>query len=139
MENRRTKPHKPPARLRYEESHPNVTCRLDQEIYNQLNARLKELNVSFATFVKDALGNLELSTNKARKEGYEQGSNEAYAQAYEDARQFDLGNCEECGEPLHWNLNTKAHQYTLDEIVNQVGFAHRDLNTYKNLRSRRRS
>jgi len=58
---------KPPSRVRYEQSHPVVSCRLDRETYQRLKARLAELEVSFADFVKDALGSLEVKLTDNEK------------------------------------------------------------------------
>ena len=49
--------HKPPARVRYEQSHPTLSCRLDKDTHDLLKQRLEDLGgVSFADFVKDSLG-----------------------------------------------------------------------------------
>ena len=49
--------HKPPSRIRYEQSHPTVSCRLDKDTHALLKQRLEDLGgVSFADFVKDSLG-----------------------------------------------------------------------------------
>ena len=76
--------HKPPARLKYEESHPTVSCRLSKDEYNLLKQRLDDLgSVSFANFVKDSLGLLQLKIpetrvirEKAWRAGYDQGKKE---------------------------------------------------------------
>lgn len=44
--------HKPPSRIKYEQSHPVVSCRLDMDTYTQLHAFLENTGVSFADFVK---------------------------------------------------------------------------------------
>lgn len=72
---------KPPARVRYEQSHPTVSCRLSKDEYELLKQRLDDLGgVSFAQFVKDSLGLLQLKIpetreikEKARMAGYDQG------------------------------------------------------------------
>jgi len=79
--------HKPPARLRYEQSHPTVSCRLSRDEYDLLKQRLEDLGgISFADFVKDSLGLLLLKIpdtkelkKKALNEGYTQGYNKARA------------------------------------------------------------
>jgi len=51
----------PPARIRYEQSHPTMSCRLDKDSHALLKQRLEDLGgVSFADFVKDSLGLLQL-------------------------------------------------------------------------------
>ena len=52
---------KPPARMRYEESHPTVSGRLSRDVHDLLEERPEKLGgVSFADFVKDSLGLLQL-------------------------------------------------------------------------------
>jgi len=76
--------HKPPSRVRYEKSHPTVSCRLNKETYDLLKQRLKELGgASVADFVKDALGRLQLKmpeledTERVREEAKREGYNQA--------------------------------------------------------------
>jgi len=72
--------HKPPARIRYEQSHPTVSCRLDKDTHELLKQRLEDLGgVSFADFVKESLGlqqtkmpDIEETKEKAYEEGYDQ-------------------------------------------------------------------
>ena len=79
--------HKPPSRVRYEQSHPTVSCRLNKETYDLLKQRLEELGgASVADFVKDALGRLQLKMPKPedterikeelKREGYNQAIEE---------------------------------------------------------------
>ncbi|MCL0056692.1 hypothetical protein M1N81_03970 [Dehalococcoidia bacterium] len=49
---RATTRHKPPSRIRYEQSHPVLSCRLSKVDYDLLKQRLEKLKISFATFVK---------------------------------------------------------------------------------------
>ena len=79
--------HKPPSRVRYEKSHPAISCRLNKETYDLLKQQLEELGgISVADFVKDALGRLQLKMpkpedtervrEKATREGYSQAMRE---------------------------------------------------------------
>ena len=53
--------HRPPARVRYEQSHPTVSFRLSRDVYDLLKQRLEDLGgISFADFVKESLGLLQL-------------------------------------------------------------------------------
>ena len=84
VKNKAKAAHKPPARVRYEQSHPTVSCRLSRDEYELLKQRLDDLGgVSFADFVKDSLGLLQLKIpetreikEKARMAGYDQGKRE---------------------------------------------------------------
>ncbi len=45
-------PHKAPARIRYKESHPTVSCGLSRDVHDLLKERLEKLGgVSFADFI----------------------------------------------------------------------------------------
>jgi hypothetical protein len=76
--------HKPPARIRYEQSHPTMSCRLDRDTGSLLKQRLEDLGgISFADFVKNSLGLLQLKMpdieeikERARKRGYDQALKE---------------------------------------------------------------
>jgi len=73
--------HRPPSRARYEQSHPVVSCRLSRDEYDLLKQRLHDLGgVSFASFLKDALGIIKLDMRDVQRvkevafqAGYEQG------------------------------------------------------------------
>ena len=73
--------HKPPARIRYERSHPTVSCRLDRDTHDLLKQRLEDLGgISFADFVKDSLGLLQLKMpdiEEIKGTAYEEGYNQA--------------------------------------------------------------
>lgn len=72
---------KPPARIMYEESHPTVSCRLSRDVDDLLKERLEKLGgVSFADFVKDSLGLLQLrmpDIDGIRERAWEEGFNQA--------------------------------------------------------------
>ena len=100
--------HKPPARLRYEQSHPTVSCRLDGATHALLKQRLSDLGeVSFADFVKDALGTLQLKmpdVNLMRKTAREKG----YKQAKKDYEVWVF--CINCRKPIYIQPNTDIHK-----------------------------
>jgi len=72
---------KPPARIRYEQSHPTLSCRLSKDTYDLLKQRHEDLGgVSFADFVKDALG-IQQAKMPDIEEIKEQAGHEGYHQA----------------------------------------------------------
>ena len=104
---RTTTKRKPPSRIRYEESHPVLSCRIPQADYDLLKQRLKELNISFATFVKNALERLEIKMtdiDEAKNEGYKQG----YEQAKKDHQIWYY--CNVCQERINVTPNGKSHE-----------------------------
>ena len=96
--------HKPPARLRYEQSHPTMSCRLDKDSHALLKQRLEDLGgVSFADFVKDALGLFEL-----RMPDIEKMKDEAYDQAKKDNQIWYF--CAMCRKRMDVEPNSNSHK-----------------------------
>ena len=80
----RVKKRKSPSRIRYEESHPTISCRVTQELYDKLKAIKEQDGQSFADILKVGLGILELDTEKAekmRQQGHQKGYKAGYAEA----------------------------------------------------------
>ena len=71
---------KPPSRVKYEQSHPTVSCRLPREIYDRLQDIKQRDGRSFTDILKIGLRIRESKAKKedeAYSEGYEKGYNEA--------------------------------------------------------------
>lgn len=49
------KKHKPPSRLRYEQSHPVISFRIKQDLHDRFKALLKSRNQNAAEFFKDVM------------------------------------------------------------------------------------
>ena len=99
---------KPPARIRYEQSHPVVSCRVDRDTYDLLKQRLEDLGgVSFADFVKDSLGLLQLKIpdTKEIKEG---AWNKGYSEAKKNYQIWYY--CAVCGERIDVEPNSDSHK-----------------------------
>ena len=97
--------HKPPARIRYEQSHPIVSCRLDRDTYNLLKQRLEDLGgISFADFVKESLGllmpDIEEIKDTALNRGYEEAEKEYRIWYY----------CAVCGKQIEMSPNDDGHK-----------------------------
>ena len=114
--------HKPPARVRYEESHPIVSCRLSKDEYDLLRQRLEDLGgISFADFVKDSLSLLQLKIpetreikEKARREGYDQGKKEHQIWYY----------CSVCQQRIDVAPNSDSHKAMIG-YMREHGWAHK--------------
>jgi len=75
---------KPPSRVRYEQGHPTVSCRISRELYDRLQKLKDSEGKSFADILKIGLGVVELqATNEAelKKQGYTKGYKKGYADA----------------------------------------------------------
>jgi len=99
--------HKPPSRIRYEESHPTLSCRLDKQTRNLLKQHLKNGELSLSQFIKAQLGVLELKlpdVKKVEKEAYKEG----YAKATSEYR-IEI-KCHKCGKPITIRPRSNIHQ-----------------------------
>ena len=45
-----------PSSIRYEEQHPTVSFRLPKALYDKLKSHISDRGISFADFIKEALG-----------------------------------------------------------------------------------
>jgi len=109
---------KPPARVRYEQSHPTVSCRLSRDTYTLLKQRLEDLGgVSFADFVKDALGLLEL-----KMANIEEIREKAYDQAEKDYQIWYF--CSVCGKRIEMSPNDDDHKAMIG-YMKEHGWGHK--------------
>jgi len=112
---------KPPARIRYEQSHRTMSCRLDKDTRDLLKQRLEDLGgVSFADFVKDSLGLLQLKIPDI-EEIKEKASDEGYDQAVEAWQIWYY--CAACGERIDMDLNDDDHKAMID-YMKEHGWGH---------------
>lgn len=75
---------KPPSRIRYEQGHPTVSCRVPKEVYDRLQAVNKSESRSFADILKIGLGILEVKRKeeeKIKKKAHVEGHRRGYADA----------------------------------------------------------
>ena len=75
---------KSPSRVRYEQAHPTVSCRVSQKIYDRLQAVREREGRSFADILKVGLGLLEVRAKgeaEIRKQGHAEGYKKGYAEA----------------------------------------------------------
>ena len=72
--------HKPPSRIRYEQTHPVIAIRVNAELYHKLK-ELKEMgDKSFADILKEALGIQKKSAGRAYSRGHERSHAEGLAE-----------------------------------------------------------
>jgi len=113
--------HKPPAQVRYEQSHPTVSFRLSRDVYDLLKQRLEDLGgISFADFVKDSLGLLQLKMPDI-KEIKETAWGDGYAQAVEDCEIWYF--CNVCGERMEMSPNDDDHKAMIG-YMKEHGWGH---------------
>ena len=113
--------HKPPARIRYEQSHPTVSCRIDKNTYDLLKQRLEDLGeVSFADFVKDSLGLLQLKMpdiEEIKETAWNEGCNRAI-------RNYQIWYyCNVCGKRIDVKPTDDSHK-TMIGYMKEHGWGH---------------
>ena len=115
------KSHKPPSKINYEQSHPALSCRISKDAYDLLKQRLEDLGgVSFADFVKDSLGLLQLKMPDV-EEIKETAWDEGYNQAIDDYQILYL--CSVCGERIDMKPNSDSHKAMIG-YMKEHGWAH---------------
>jgi len=113
--------HKPPSRVRYEQSHPTVSCRLDGDTHDLLKQRLEDLGgIAFADFVKDSLGILQLKMPDV-EEIRETASGEGYNQATEEYQIWYY--CAVCGKRIDMEPNGNDHKAMIG-YMKEPGWGH---------------
>ena len=112
---------KPPARVRYEQSHPTVSFRLSRDVYELLKQRLEDLGgVSFADFVKDSLGLLQLKIPDI-EEIKETAWNEGYDEAEKEYQIWYF--CAVCRERIDMEPNSDSHKAMIG-YMREHGWGH---------------
>ena len=120
---RRNVKHKAPSRIRYEQSHPTVSCRVPVEIYERLQTVRKAEGKSFADILKIGLGGIEPKMAKAQmawKEGYREGCDEGYADA---ERVYEVTYaCNVCKRTLA--VTSQAEKEAIKSYMEEHGWGH---------------
>jgi len=97
--------HKPPARIRCEQSHPTVSFRLDRDTHTLLKQRLEDMGgVSFADFVKESLGLIHTDIQEIKESAFSEG----YIQAEEECQIWYF--CAVCGKRIDMSPNSDSHK-----------------------------
>jgi len=112
---------KPPARVRYEKSHPTISFRLSKDIYDLLKQRLEDLGgISFADFVKDSLG-----IQQAKMPDIEEIKQKAYDEGYDQAEEYCQiwYYCAECRERIDMSPNSDSHKAVIG-YMKEHGWGH---------------
>ena len=122
VKNKAKATHKPPARARYEQSHPTVSRRLDKDTHDLLKQRLEDLGgVSLAAFVKDSLGLLQLKMPDI-EEIKDKAWNEGYDQAEKDWQIWYY--CSVCGKRMIMSPNDDDHKAMIG-YMKEHGWRHK--------------
>ena len=116
---------KPPARDRYEKNNPVVSCRVDRQLYDRLQAAKLAEGKSFTDILRIGLGMLEVKVRKEkeiRQQAYEEGQLNGYELAeYEYKVTYP---CSICGESIE--VTTDEEKKAIAEYMREHGWGHAD-------------
>jgi len=106
------KSHKPPSKIKYDQSHPTVSVRVTQELYDQLKDLREHSGKSLGDILREALKEQAPSTKKAYQLGYNAAKNE-FAVSYK---------CSVCGGNL--TVTTAKEKESIAQYMKEHGWEH---------------
>lgn len=112
-----------PSRVRYEQAHPTVSCRVPREIYDRLQAVIKAEGRSFADILKIGLGIVEVKMKgeeEIRKKAHTMGYQIGYKVA-EDLYKITF-SCPYCGDSIE--ITTKELKQAVIDFAQERGWVH---------------
>lgn len=121
----RTAKKKAPSRVRYEQSHPVVSCRVPKDVYDRLQAAKEMEGKSFTDILKVGLGMIEVGAKKeeeAAKLGFIEGHMKGYTEA-EHEYKVDYP-CNLCGKML--TITSEASKKVVRAYMLEHGWGHRE-------------
>ncbi len=116
---------KPPSRVKYEHSHPTVSCRVSREVYDRLQKAKKREGGSFADILKIGLGIVEAQAKKerqVRKKARDEGYREGYAEAKQVYRV--TYSCVVCGRSL--TVSTREEKEAIKKYMQEHRWRHQE-------------
>lgn len=114
-----------PSRIRYEQGHPTVSCRVPKKLYDRLRAAKEAEGRSFADILKMGLGIIEVRIKgeaEARREGHAKGYKKGYADAEHlyEVTYF----CNVCGQTMR--VTTPEEKEAIKSYMRQHGWGHKE-------------
>ena len=99
-----------PSRIKYDNSHPVVSCRVSSEIYDKLTEAREKYGKSLADILKVGLKLQDIASAKSWDKGYKAGYAKGEAEGKVEGvvaamSEVTLGLCTRCGKTLDFDLN----------------------------------
>ena len=115
---------KAPSRVKYEQTHPTVSCRVPREVYEKLQSAMARDSKSFADILKIGLGILELQV-KEEREIMKKGRAEGYRKGYAEAEGLYkvTYRCSVCGKTLM--VKSRDEKEAIKEYMQEHGWGHK--------------
>ena len=111
----------PPSRIKYENNHPTVTCRVSKEIYDRLTESKKVDGKSFADILKMGLGIVE-KQDKKLVETRDKAYNKGYAEA--GNRYTVTYPCATCGKDME--VTSWKEKLAIKQFMKENGWGHKE-------------
>jgi hypothetical protein len=114
---------KAPSRVRYEQGHPTVSCRLPRDVYDELRSVIDAEGKSFAGVLKIGLGILEVRVKdeeEIRKRGYAEGYTKGYAEA--EYLYKVTYPCNVCGKTI--TVTSGSAKEAINKYMQEHGWGH---------------
>ena len=115
----------PPSRIRYELSHPIISCRVSREIYDRLVEAKEAEDKSFADILKIGLGKQEVQSKEileAKTQGVDEGYKKGYAEA--ELRYKVNYKCSKCGQAVE--VTSENSKKAISGFMREKGWAHKE-------------
>ena len=114
---------KAPSRIRYEQGHPTVSCRVSRELYERLGEVKQREGKSFSHILKVGLGIVE-AEGKVAEELLDEGYRLGYGEGYEAAElRFKVSfTCFVCGETIP--VDAEETKRAAREYLEEHGWSH---------------
>jgi len=120
--------HKPPSRIRYEQNHPVISCRVPKEVYDRFQDMREMTGKSFADILTEGIGIFEMKVeeiiDKVSKDIGEDQFKLGKEEGRKEGRKIELGACEKCGKALLWDFNNKETRTFLADVINKTRVIH---------------
>ena len=106
--------HQPPSKIKYNQTHPTVSIRVSQDLYDQLKELREKSGKSLGDILREALDKQAPSTNKAFQGGFNKAR-----------RQFVVTyRCLICGGPIE--VTTDKEKQEIARYMRSGGWGHFD-------------
>ena len=113
----------PPSRIKYEQAHPIVSCRVPRDIYDKLQTIKGAGGKSFTDFLKLGMDLAERDNKEAakiRKQGRDEGYHKGFADA--ELRYKVTYPCSVCGQTMV--VTDENEKKAIEGYMAQAGWQH---------------
>jgi flagellar biosynthesis/type III secretory pathway protein FliH len=120
------KKHLPPSRIKYEQNNPNVSFRIEKNLFDKIYYYLDKEKITIQEFIESTLKKqiekYEIAYNNGYKTGYEEGNKKGEDQGYNNGMNgCAIGvKCGRCSKLVYIKPNSKNHQMTINLVQGYI-------------------